>query len=205
MLHKKISIAWLLFLFIFQSGVSGQPKPPSEKKRWVVSENSTLRVNGTTNINKFSCDILAYDQKDTLLVANNKISAGIVLTGTVNLRIQSFDCHNGMMTHDLRKTLKEKQFPEMHIKFLSLNKLPDLISQPEPITGFVYIELAGASKRFEINYRIYVDAQKMIHLLGARDINFTDFNLVPPTKLGGMIRTDDKLSVDFHLKIMALD
>jgi hypothetical protein len=65
----------------------------------------------------------------------------------------------------------------------------------------VNIELAGTRKGFEINYRVSMDGQKIIHLVGTRDINFTDFNLVPPRKLGGMIKTNDKLSVVFNLKM----
>ena len=204
MLNNNTGSIWLLFLSVFVVVAQAQSKLPSEAKKWVVAENSTLRVNGTTNINKFSCEILAYDQTDTLTVFKNKTNNEVVLSGMVNLSIESFDCHNMIMTHDLRKTLKQKEFPMMHIKFLSLNKLPDLTSQPEQITGIVNIELAGVSKRFEVNYQISSDAQKIIHLLGSRDINFTDFNLTPPNKLGGMIRTDDKLSVDFHLKIKTL-
>jgi hypothetical protein len=110
-----------------------------------------------------------------------------------------------MMTSDLRKTLKEKQFPMLHITFLSLNKLPDLASRPESITGLVNIEIAGVSKRFEVNYQITRDEQKVIHLLVSRDINFSDFNLIPPRKLGGMIKTNDRLSVDFKLNIKTID
>jgi hypothetical protein len=68
----------------------------------------------------------------------------------------------------------------------------------------VDIEIAGVRKRFEVNYQISVDAEKSIHLLGSRDVNFSDFNLIPPRKLGGMIKTNDKLSVAFHLKINQL-
>ncbi len=83
------------------------------------------------------------------------------------------------MTHDLRKTLKDATFPILHITFLSLSRLPDLTSHPELITGLVDIEIAGVSKRFEVNYQISVDAEKSIHLLGSRDVNFSDFNLIP--------------------------
>jgi hypothetical protein len=118
--------------------------------------------------------------------------------------VQSFDCHNSMMTHDLRKTLKEKEFPRLYIRFLTLKEFPELSAHPSSITGLVNIELAGVTKRFEIYYQVSVDAQKVIHLLGSRDVNFSDFNLTPPRKLGGMIKTNDKLNVVFHLKIKAI-
>lgn len=186
------NILWISLLFLL----------PAEKTRWVVNENSNLVVNGTTNINKFSCEIPNYDQTDTLVMV--KENRNIALTGNIGLKIESFDCHNKMMTRDLRKTLKENEFPRLYIRFLSLSEFPQLAAEPKPITGWVIIELAGTSKRVEVNYQVYIDEKKIIHLLGSRNINFSDFNLVPPRKLGGMIKTNDLLNVIFHLKMKAI-
>ena len=203
MLYKNILWIGLLLLSLTSFVLPRQLNVVTERKKWVISENSSLCVNGSTNINKFSCEILAYDKIDTLTISRD--NKEIVLSGSVGISVKSFDCHNSMMTRDLRKTLKEKQFPMLHINFLSLNKLPQLTTQPESITGMVDIEIAGSRKHFEVKYQISVDDQKVIHLLGSRDINFSDFNLIPPRKLGGMIQTKDKLSVDFHLKMKTID
>lgn len=205
MFYKKVLLVYLLLLLLTRLLGLGQLNRPAETTRWMVSESSSLSVNGNTNINKFTCDIPNYNQADTLIVYKNKVVKGVVLSGCINLNIQSFDCHNGIMTHDLRKTLNEKQYPQLHISFLTLNKLPEISSQPEMITGMVDIELAGTRKRMEVNYQISEDAKKTIHLLGSRDINFSDFNLTPPRKLGGMIKTEDKLKVAFHLKMKAMN
>jgi len=175
---------------------------PLVKERWVVSENSSLMVNGSTNINKFSCEIPEYGETDTLTVT--KSGKGITLSGNIGLNIQSFDCHNTMMTRDLRKTLKGQQYPRLNIQFLSLSEIPESSSKTQPITGQVNIQLAGATKRFEINYQISTGTDKVIHLLGSKEINFSDFSLVPPRKLGGMIKTNDQLTVTFHLKIKTI-
>ncbi len=205
MLYKNFLWINPLFLLLTSFILPRHMSPASETKKWVISQNSNLRVNGSTNVNKFTCEILAYDQTDTLTINKSKGDREIVLSGSISLKVQSFDCHNSIMTHDLQKTLKEKQYPCLHISFLSLSKLPELSARPEPITGKVDIEIAGTRKRFDINYLISVDAQKNIHLLGSQDINFSDFNLKPPRKLGGLIKTDDKLSVDFHLKMRTIE
>jgi len=205
MQYRNILPVCLLFVSLTSFVIPLKFYGLSGTKKWVVNQNSSLCVNGSTNINKFSCEILSYDKTDTLTLNESKSDREVALTGRINLSIKSFDCHNSMMTSDLRKTLKEKQFPMLHITFLSLNKLPDLASRPESITGLVNIEIAGVSKRFEVNYQITRDEQKVIHLLGSRDINFSDFNLIPPRKLGGMIKTNDRLSVDFKLNIKTID
>lgn len=190
MLYKNI--LWISLLFF----------SPAERIKWAVNENSSLSVNGSTNINKFTCDIPTYGQTDTLtLVKGNR---DVALTGNIGLAIQSFDCHNSMMTRDLRKTLKEKEFPKLYIRFMSLSEFPQLAAEPQAITGWVNIELAGVSKHFQINYKVSMDAQKVIHLLGSQNINFSDFSLTPPRKLGGMIKTNDQLRVEFHLKMKSI-
>jgi hypothetical protein len=205
MQYKNILWIFLLYLSISSFALPGHLNNEIGSKRWVVSQNSSLSVNGSTNVNKFSCVIPSYDQTDTLTLNKSKMDKGVVLSGSLGLAISSFDCHNSAMTKQLQKTLEEKQFPVLHIRFLSLNKLPELASKPESITGLVEIELAGVSKRFEVNYQISQDDQKVIHLLGSRDINFSDFNLIPPRKLGGMIKTKDQLSVNFRLNMKTMN
>jgi hypothetical protein len=174
-------------------------QPARAQTKWLISESSSLSVNGSTNVNKFSCDIPNCDQADTLTVW--KGDKGIILTGSINPAALSFDCHKAMMTHDLRKTLKAKDYPRLHIRFLSLNELPELSNKPIAINGRVEIEIAGVKKLYDVNYQISVDSDNVIHLLGSREVNFSDFDLVPPRKLGGMIKTKDQLTVAFHLKM----
>jgi len=166
--------------------------------KWLISESSSLSVNGSTNVNKFSCDIASCDQADTLTVMKGE--NGIDLTGSISPAVLSFDCHKAMMTHDLRKTLKAKQYPRLHIRFLSLSELPELSIRPMPITGQVEIEIAGVKKLYTVNYKIS-DTAKVVHLIGSQHLNFSDFDLIPPHKLGGMIKTKDQLTVSFHLKM----
>ena len=197
---------WILTTYLFVTGfrLHGQTGDRTDQVRWVVIQSSSLSVNGSTNINKFACVIPAYGRTDTLTVSKSKKNEGVTFSGSIGLNISSFDCHISAMTKQLQKTLKEKQFPVLHIRFISLSKLPDLTTGPEAIKGLVEIEIAGVSKRFEISYRINLDEQKTIHLLGSRVINFSDFNLIPPKKLGGMIKTKDELSVEFYLNIKAI-
>jgi hypothetical protein len=204
MFYKTVLLIFFLIHFN-TAGVPRQVTSSAEKIKWVINENSNLCVNGSTNINKFSCDILSYDKPDTLLLSKVKTNIEVPLTGTINLSVQSFDCHKKMMTRDLRKTLKQKQFPKLNISFLSLNKFPELTSKPEYITGIVDIGLAGVIKRYRVEYRASVDAENVIHLLGTRDVRFSDFNLIPPKKLGGIIQINDKLNVAFHLKMKSID
>ncbi|RZL17594.1 MAG: YceI family protein [Pedobacter sp.] len=188
---------------------------PVNPVRWVLSKHCTLKVNGSTNINKFSCTIPEYINPDTLLVEKANKQQRVKIKGAIILGVQNFDCKNAMMTSDLRKTLKAKLYPKLIITFEDLSNYPDpayrgtAIKDPAhpatAITGFVTIELAGAVKRFEINYQYVMSADNNLKLIGSKQLNFSDFNIIPPKRLGGMIKTNNELDVEFMLNIKILN
>ncbi len=157
MQYRNILLIILLVLSITCFSMKKNANNRTETKRWVISQNSNLSVSGSTNINKFSCVIPSYDRVDTLTVSKNNNDGVVILSGMINLSINSFDCHNSGMTKQLQKTLNEKQFPVLYIRFLSLSNLPGITENPESVTGLVNIKIAGVNKRFEINYRINRD------------------------------------------------
>jgi hypothetical protein len=191
----------LLFILITLSGFAFQGDKTTVTK-WVVISGSSLKVDGSTNVNTFSCAISAYSRPDTIIV--NRTNEPVHLKGSIRLDVQGFDCHKAAMTADLRKTLKAKEFPQLKIQFLSIQKYPYANIRREITKGVIVIELAGVAKRFEINYQIVSAESTYINLVGSRKLNFSDFNLEPPRKLGGMIQADDELSVVFNLRIKVL-
>ena len=180
--------------------MAANPRHADYTIKWVILKECTVKVNGSTNVNTFTCTVPVYQNNDTLsclIKSNNK--AVVIMNGRMALPVLNFNCVNTMMTRDLRKTLKEKEFANFYIYFLSMERYPALKSTPEQITGIVNIELAGVKKQLEINYSISMDNDGIVHLAGTQSIHFSDFNLVAPRKLGGMIRANDQLDVVFTI------
>lgn len=190
-------ILLLLFLLAITAFIPAA-KPGIAK--WIVTKECSLKVNGSTNINQFACIIPQYKGPDTLTLY--KSAEPVKMTGSLALDVNTFDCHNRGMTGELRKTLKVKEFPNLVIRFISLDKYPERL---EPVKGMVTIELAGVTKRFEVDYRFICDAPHVLTLVGTKQVNFSDFNITPPTKLGGIIKTKNELDVEFDLKVKVLD
>lgn len=193
---------WLYLILLIV--LPGFNTPDNSSATWVVMPGSSLSVNGSTNINTFQCEITNYSLPDTITCVPKAPKGQLLpMQGRLMLDILSFDCHNKMMTNDLRKTLKYKTYPHLSIRFISINSFPDF-KNPSKITGVVDISLAGVTKRFEISYLFTQDNGQMLHLKGDRVVNFSDFNLIPPSKLGGIIKAKDELSVEFKLKLKPL-
>lgn len=193
----------LIYLYIILSGFNYQGRVAYAKK-WVITSGCSLKVDGKTNVNEFSCAITNYSQPDTIWASWNN-NQPVKLSGSIHLDVQRFDCHNAVMTADLRKTLKSKEYPKLGIRFLSLAQYPEAGSRQKKTKGVVVIELAGVSKRYEVDYSIVSAADNYINLVGSREVNFSDFDIQPPRKLGGMIRTENELSVVFNLRMKVID
>ncbi|MGV3527907.1 MAG: hypothetical protein ACO1OO_03355 [Flavisolibacter sp.] len=179
-------------------------QPGSGNVRWVVTTGCSLKVDGSTNVNEFTCNIPSYSYPDTIFVSRTA-AGGVQLQGYIRPEVLHFDCHMKAMTDDLRKTLKAKQFPRMTIRFLSLSQYPTAAMRQNILTGQVLIELAGITRRYDVNYNVLAANNDIVHLIGTRRVQFTDFKIDPPRKLGGLIRTDNDLSVVFSLRVKVLD
>lgn len=195
----------ILFLLFFLLSAFGWQASKPQATKWVIMQGGSLKVEGSTNVNKFNCVVDNYAKPDTLLVYKNNPKGSVPVSGILKLDVQDFDCHNPVMTSDLRKTLKVKAFPKLTIRFLNLSKYPDLSGGAESIKGMVAIELAGVTKRFEVDYKFISAGEKAISLIGTRQVDFSDFNIVPPRKIGGMIQTNNELNVIFKLRIKVVD
>jgi len=182
--------------------------PTKEKSSWIVQKSSSLSINGRTNINHFSCAVAQYSEPDTITFQNDGCrgkSGGIPLNGVLHVNIVDFDCRNRTMTGEFKKTLLYKQYPQLKIIFLNLERMPGFTSQSETLKGQVFIELAGVSKQFEMGYTSNREDPETVQLTGSRQLCFSDFGLQPPQKMGGLVRVNETLDVRFILCLRRIE
>jgi len=179
-----------------------------EKIRWLVQRTSTLSIAGSTNINRFCCQVNAYTGPDTIVSqkeAGAAISAAVPLKGILCIDIEDFNCSNRIMTGEFKKTLKYRQYPQLKILFVSLEKMPSFGTVTETIKGCVEVELAGVNRKFEISYSSCRTGDAEMDLIGSRTFGFSDFGLTPPRKMGGLVRVNDRLDVLFRLHLRPIN
>lgn len=172
--------------------------PAAAQQQWILASHSTLKVDGKTNINSFACEIPTYGRTDTLWtspLSEGKIKAG----GELAIQVAKFDCHHNMMTKDLQKTLKAGQHPLMKIRFTEFSKNFEEYTRAGRIEGEADIELAGVTRHMNIAFSVIPGAGGQVQLIGIKQILFSDFNLKPPSKLGGAIKVKNELLVEFKL------
>jgi len=169
---------------------------------WLVKSNSSLKVDGKTNINSFNCVVTSYGKIDTLKIFRSSImSEQCSVEGKLIIEIENFDCHHRIMTKDLQKTLKAHTYPSMIIDIKSFSKILSSVTHASVITGKADITLAGVVKNYIIKFSYRQIRPDYAELIGTRAILFSDFGLKPPSKLGGTIKVKDQLDVEFKLQL----
>lgn len=183
---------WIALLFTSSSFV--------EQGRWLITPKSRLSIHGSTNINTFKCLLDSYSVSDTLEYTREKKSIEMTVTkNKMRIPIRGFDCGNRQITKDFQETLKYEKFPELEISFKSFTSAS--IADKSTVDGIVDITLAGNTKRYKIKYFARVPSDEKIMLTGTQLVNFSDFKLIPPKKMMGMIQVQECLEVEFDLML----
>lgn len=195
------SMAVVMLVFI---PLASFRSPAKKEIRWAVQKTSSLQIEGSSNVNQFVCGVQGYYQTDTIAFAVENAAKAIPLRGSITIDVASFDCHNRMLTKDLRRTLKSTEYPQLYVRFVALERSPAFQNNKDNLKGVVEIELAGVRKRFGIDYVLEKNGGTVI-LNGFRTFSFTDFMLTPPKKLAGAIRVRDNFNVQFHLNLQQVN
>lgn len=148
----------------------------------INAQENYVQINGSTNVSTFRC-------------INNKFraDAGVYTFSEKNLpniilKITDFDCGNRLMTKDFQKILYAEKYPEMTIRFVSF------IRNQKNFSAVVEVKMMNQSKRYNIDFGVENN-----RLIGRKNVKFSDFNIIPPKKMGGMIVVKDDLNLIFCL------
>lgn len=185
------SIVVTIIIVLFSSGFA-------EKGMWIVDSQSQLSIQGSTNVNDFTCKIDYCTGNDTLQYVQNSSASELRFTRSrMTIPVNTFDCGGKQMSKDFLRTLKSETYPELEINFRSLHNI--VFKNNSFTDGIVDITLAGVTARYKIRYRVSVGENNTILLNGIHKVNFSDFNLEAPRKMKGLIKVKEALKVEFNL------
>lgn len=157
-------------------------------------EKSRLWIEGSTNVNQFSCMAASYDT-----MVSTPIAEDGDLDVEVDIEVKGFDCGRRRMNRDLYETLLSEEHPFISFEYTATESI--FYDDSE---GLYHIKVKGdltvAGHKKEIEFPMKATLHDgSLRAIGQSEIRMTDYNVEPPTKLLGMVRVDDQLSVHFEL------
>lgn len=198
-MHYGLLSQLLLFLLSSWFPIRSNTDALSENVTVIIEQGSHLEINGSTNVNKFSCNYKGEIGQDTMKVRFTQADNGTLLLNHARLTVDiaSFDCGNQMMNKDFRDLLGYRQHPHLYLKIISLKILE---ATPGIALARVRFTIAGQEEIYDVPVNINSAAEPGVYH-GEKILDITDFDLRPPRKFLGMVIVDKQVSIDFRLKL----
>jgi hypothetical protein len=172
----------LLTLFMFLFGLL-------PKEELIVTEK-ILTVSGKTTLGGFSCEYVDRDFQDTLFIDTKNRSTNPDLV--FDIPVREFACGNFVLNSDFRKTIKAEEYPT------ALIKVREFRAKGKHIVCDLQVELAGK----KLEYKNLVLQRKENGLVGNLILSFDELELKAPHKMGGLIKVNEELILNFHLGVI---
>ena len=166
-----------------------------------IQKNSSLTINGSTNIVSFKI----YQNGDQLsrsklsVVTTQNQNKTYVSQNQLSVVVKNFASNNGMALKDFLKLLKSDTYPILQVQLNYLNLQP-LSDKGKVYNGeaLVNITITGKTKRYSIPIT-FLSNGDVYTVDGSKKLSIRDFGLTPETKMMGMIKVSEWIDIDFHI------
>jgi len=154
-----------------------------KKTDFLILAQKKIIVTGFTSIGSFHCHCILKN-KDTLFLNDQK-------THFYSVAVKAFNCGNFLLNRDFQKTLNEEKHPFVFIH------LGEFKRKQNTYTYTLNVNIAGKQKTFA-NLTFSSNGKQLDSQI---ELNFSDFKLKPPNKLGNAIKVKDKITLRLHFEI----
>lgn len=198
--HRFGIFPFLVFIVFLSFPFSGKGQ---SKITPVVLESAELAIGGNTNVNNFTCQLFRLNLNDTLTYVSETADGAELFNGLVlRFSVSDFACNHSMMTKDFKALLKADDFPYiiMHINEVTVHRASNKANS-QSISAQITLTIAGHSKREFIENASITQTDQWLALTGSHKVLMTKFEIEPPVKLFGTVRTEDAIEILFSIKV----
>lgn len=170
-------------------------KMEKHDKTIFISPKSKLEIVGDSNISAFKCVFNVKNLNKPLRIAYEEGKEIIRFQeSTLILEASFFDCGGRGINRDFHDLLKTKEHPQILLTLMEIKK--ESMAEKK-VEALVKIQIAGVSRTYKVN--VHVNDKDNLHIGGKLKLNITDFNLVAPKKMMGLIVVSEEIEIIFNL------
>jgi len=160
--------------------------------------DSKVVVYGSTNVNHFTfryTEIISVNKP----VHVSRVDGILKLADcNINLKVRAFDSGNGLMNRDFRTMMKEPENPFIRVELLSISPVWKENGGWENGKAEIEVEINGIRKKYTVQCKLENPESLFIH--GQQRILLTDFDLVPPRRMMGMVKVSEVVELNMALR-----
>lgn len=180
----------LFFVFLYYLTTTAVCAQTEVKAR--ILAGSSMKINGTSNVNTFECGLAnELESKEIQLQYTEKRGFYVLRGASFFVQVTNFDCGNKIMTTDMHNALREKEYPKMYFELLTIDVQKSTIE--------ILITIAGRTNKYQLQYQQKKNNPDDINVGIHTDFTMSEFGIVPPKVMFGMIKVNDQVSIDLTL------
>jgi hypothetical protein len=172
---------------------------------FVADSDSRLWIEGRSNINQFDCIANEYSGQaivtNTAVTKNENTEFRNELDINVEILVDGFECGRNRMNRDLKDALKSDQYPKIIFEYedAEILSIPEYESDSYRMLVSGDLTVAGVTRRIEFETNGLYRNDGRMEAMGKKEIKMTDYNVVPPSGLFGLVKAQDELTVHFDI------
>ncbi len=167
----------------------------SEPSRYVVSQESRIWIDGTSNVHDWTCETAALEG----FVETDESWDSV--TAEFSVLISGFECKNGKMDKKLQDALKAEDHPVTSFALDSTMVTHSSTSAEIQLIARGRLTVAGVTKTIMLTVSATPLPDGGHRLTGELPILMKDYDVKPPRALMGLIKTGKRVSVRFEIVV----
>jgi hypothetical protein len=175
--------------FLLQAGAAANVEDKTSDTAECISY---ISIQGSSNINQFRF----YNDNPGI----DTTSDNITLDNRIKIPVYDFKASNQRMLNDFYDMVSASEYPFINIT-IENRELADFDEQ-SGLTNFrTKITIAGKSNSYIVPSEISGCEHNGFILKGNLQVKLTDFDIVPPSKVFGAVKVNDKVFINFAFRM----
>uniref|UniRef100_UPI0040494ECF YceI family protein n=1 Tax=Fulvivirga sp. TaxID=1931237 RepID=UPI0040494ECF len=171
--------------------------------KFVIDPSSSFTLSGVSNVNEFDCELKEGFCEDQLSIGYSHKNGNVYFkNANLSVSVSKFDCNSKYITRDMKKTLKEEEFPFMEFELLSIENFTSNKNTCPMAEALVTI--SGHTNKYYLKYELTPLTDSTYQIKMGSDFKMKDFNIDPPTAMMGLIKVHDTITVEIDLLLKLL-
>ncbi|MEL7123550.1 MAG: hypothetical protein AAFO07_29175 [Bacteroidota bacterium] len=171
---------------------------------FILQEDSEITIDGTSTLHTWTAVVNEYSGFVHLLPAifKKKLKKGaVVKQGSFNFKVESIDGGRGAsMNKKIRTALKSKEHPEISFQLTDPAVITEISDEGFTLVGKGQLVVGGISKEQEVIFNGKFLENGDLQLEGSKDLQFSTFDIEPPSAMFGQIVTGNDITLNFNLR-----
>lgn len=205
--HRASRVAAMLVLTVPVFGVAAlaPADPPADSVvRLALAPESRLWLEGGSSLHDWSCDageIVA----EMRVRRRDDVSADAGLPDAiervrVDVPVDRITCGNGTMEEKLREALDAADHPRVTFRMDDYAIIPDSADPGTMLVGAQgTLTIAGTERPIQLSVMGQDTGRDGLRITGSAQVLMSEFGVKPPTAMLGLLKTDDRVLIQFEL------